>query len=309
VKSIEKLLIIFCILLMAYPIAAYAEVETGLDTTHDQGIIDGPTETVEGPTETIQEPTETTEELMEVSIIDDQTGAKEVIVTEDYTQQIVTDTIPMRPLNVRYNNVTTSSISIAWDDNMGYDQVESYNIYVNGNKVGSSEVSAYVIDDLLPGRTYEITITAVNFYGESFESDPISVTTLKKPGIAPANIKMLNVTENSAFLTWEGKGFYNIYLNGEFIDTTSKTYYQLNNLESNTDYEVAVESYEDTSLYETIVIRTGQAIQQENVLEIIQEGFEYLTAMWPYMAVIAGLIIAFAIASMMLGIFENFRIG
>jgi len=301
---LKKLLIIFCILLMAYPIATYAEVETGLDTTHDQGIIDGPTETVEGPTETIQEPTETTEELMEVSIIDDQTGAKEVIVTEDYTQQIVNDTIPMSPQNLRYNNITTDSISIVWEDNTGYDQVDSYNIYVNGTKVGSTDLSTYVIENLLPGRIYEITVTAVNYYGESFESNPIRVTTLKKPAIAPQNVKILNITENSAFLKWEGEGLYNIYLNGEFVDTTSNTYYQFNDLESNTDYEIAVESYEDTSLYETIAVRTVQAIQQENVLEIIQKGFEYITAMWPYIAVIAGLVIAFSIVSMILQVFS-----
>lgn len=114
----------------------------------------------------------------------------------------------------------------------------------------------------------------------------------------------MNITENSAFLKWEGEGLYNIYLNGEFVDTTSNTYYQFNDLESNTDYEIAVESYEDTSLYETIAVRTVQAIQQENVLEIIQKGFEYITAMWPYIAVIAGLVIAFSIVSMILQVFS-----
>lgn len=272
----KRLLIILCILLI-FPATAFAEIETELETD---------------------------EEAMKVSIVDDQTEAKEVIITEDYTNKVTTDMVPMRPLGLRYNNVTTNSISITWKDNMGYDEVTSYNIYVNGEKVGSTKISEYTINNLLPERTYEITVTAVNYYGESFESEPITVTTKKLQAVAPTNLRLNNATENSAFISWEGEGLYNVYLNGNFIGTTPKNNYQFNNLNENNIYEITIESYNDTNLYETIQIKTGQAINQENVSEIINTGFEYISAMWPYIAVIAGLIITFAITSMMLEIFN-----
>ena len=274
----KRLLIILCILLI-FPATAFAEIETELETD---------------------------EEAMKVSIVDDQTEAKEVIITEDYTNKVTTDMVPMRPLGLRYNNVTTNSISITWEDNMGYDEVTSYNIYVNGEKVGSTKISEYTITNLLPGRTYEITVTAINYYGESLESDPISVTTKKLQGIAPTNLKLNNITENSAYISWKGEGLYSIYLNGDFVDTTNKNYYQLNDLEENNEYEILIESVIDNTLCETMQLRTGQAIPQEDISEIINAGFEYINAMSPYIAVIAGLIIAFTIASMLLGIFDSF---
>lgn len=278
----KKLLITLCILFIhTYPIGIYAESEVEFEST---------------------EPAKS----MEITVIDDQTGPKEVIITEDYTEKVTTDMVPMRPLGLRYNNVTTNSISIVWDDNLGYDEVESYNIYLNGNKVGNSNLSEYTITNLLPGRTYEITVTAINYYGESLESDPISVTTKKLQGIAPTNLKLNNITENSAYISWKGEGLYSIYLNGDFVDTTNKNYYQLNDLEENNEYEILIESVIDNTLCETMQLRTGQAIPQEDISEIINAGFEYINAMSPYIAVIAGLIIAFTIASMLLGIFDSF---
>lgn len=290
-------------LLLAYPIAVYADVTTS-------EFINKPAEIVEEPTDPIEavESTETIEPT-EVNIIGDQTGPKEVIITEDYTQGITTDMAPMRPLGLRYNNITTNSISIVWDVNLGYDEVESYNIYLNGSKIGNSNVSEYTITNLLPGRTYEITVTAINYYGESLESEPINVATKKLQGIAPTNLKLNNITENSAYISWEGEGLYSIYLNGDFVNTTNKNYYQLNNLEENNDYEIVIESNIDNSLYQTMQLRTGQAIPQEDLLKIINIGFEYINIMSPYIAVIAGLIIAFAIASMLLGIFDGFLSG
>lgn len=280
----KKLLITLCILFLTYPIGIYAESEVEFEST---------------------EPAKS----MEITVIDDQTGPKEVIITEDYTEKVTTDMVPMRPLGLRYNNVTTNSISIVWDDNLGYDEVESYNIYLNGNKVGNSNLSEYTITNLLPGRTYEITVTAINYYGESLESDPISVTTKKLQGIAPTNLKLNNITENSAYISWKGEGLYSIYLNGDFVDTTNKNYYQLNDLEENNEYEILIESVIDNTLCETMQLRTGQAIPQEDISEIINAGFEYINAMSPYIAVIAGLIIAFTIASMLLGIFDSFLGG
>lgn len=295
----KKLFILFCVLIMTFPVAVYADNEGETGIILDQEIMEDPTEKITEETKEVIE--ESIEETRHIEI----TEPQEVIVKEDYTLQEVSDTIPMRPLNLKYNNVTKNSVSIVWDDNTGYDKVTSYNVYVNGNKVGNTKVSEYTIINLLPGRTYEITVTAINYYGESLESEPITVTTKKLQGVAPTNLRLNNVTENSAFISWEGEGLYNVYLNGNFIGTTPKNNYQFNNLNENDIYEITIESYNDTNLYETVQIKTGQAIQQEDVLEIINAGFDYISAMWPYTAVIAGLIIAFAIASMILGLFEN----
>lgn len=249
----------------------------------------------------------------ETVIINQYTGAQQVIITEDYTQEITTDSIPMPPLHLKYTNVTTDSVSIVWNENIGYDKVDSYNIYVNGGKVGNSKTSSYVIDDLLPGRKYKISITALNYYGESYESAPIEVITHRSPIATPKNVRAINITEKTALINWESNGLqdglYNIYLNGKFFDSTSNTYYQVNNLQSNTDYSIGIEPDGDSTLLTVIGVRTGDVIGQETISTIINSGFEYIGTIWPYMAVILGIVLTFAIASMILGVFENFDVG
>ena len=245
----------------------------------------------------------------EVVIINQYTGLQEVIIIDDYTEDPTTDSIPMRPLHLKHTNVTTNSVGIVWDENMGYDKVKSYNVYVNGAKVGNTKTSSYVIEELLPGRKYEITVTALNYYGESLESAPIEVITHRVPIATPKNIRVTNITEETATINWEKsdsqEGLYNIYLNGNFVDSTKNTYYQLDNLNSNTEYNVGIGPDGKKELLTVFTLRTGDSIGQENILAVIEAGFEYIGGIWPFLAVLLGIILSFAIATMILDTFGN----
>lgn len=234
-------------------------------------------------------------------------GQTEVLVEEqeeqiDDTGQIeqeisleTTDTIPMRPLSLRYVSVTPTSVTLTWDDNMGYDAVTSYNVYANGLKVGSTTVSSYTVSDLQPGKMYVFEVTAVNYYGESFASDPVRVITPKQPVEAPKNLRALNITDKTALITWEGEGAYEIYLNDELIGTVNRNEYLIQELEPGKSYRVRVCSAEDSSLYTLLDFTTGQTIDEFSLELIISKGFEYIQGMWPYLAVVLGCALAFAL--------------
>jgi hypothetical protein len=211
------------------------------------------------------------------------------------TEPITTDTIPMRPLNLRYANVTPTSVTLTWDDNMGYDAVTSYNVYQNGMKVGSTTVSSYVVSTLQPGKMYTFEVTAVNYYGESFASDPIRVITPKYEITAPRDLRALNITDKTALITWQGEGFYEIYLNDQLLGTTNRNEYFLEGLDPGKSYRVRVCSAEDSSLYTLLDFTTGQAIDEFSLETIMNKGFEYIQGMGPYLAVILGIALGFVL--------------
>lgn len=302
-----KRIIILILAILLMPIWTYADEPDSLSTENNK--------TEELEKEETSKASDNIEQnsLQESVIINQYTGLQEVIIIDDYTEEPTTDSVPMRPLNLRYTSVTTDSVSIVWDENMGYDEVTSYNIYVNGTKVGSTKTSSYVIENLFPGRKYEITITALNYFGESLESTPIEVITNRIPITTPNNIKVINVTENTAIISWENTSskevLYNLYLNGSFVGSTTNTYYQFDNLTSNSDYNIGIEPDGNPELLTLVSLRTGDVIDQETISEIVRTGFEYIRAWWPYLAVILGLVLSFAIIRMMLDVFANFDIG
>jgi hypothetical protein len=211
------------------------------------------------------------------------------------TEPITTDTIPMRPLNLRYINVTPTSVTLTWDDNMGYDAVTSYNVYANGLKVGSTTVSSYTVSNLQPGKMYTFEVTAVNYYGESFASDPVRVITPKYEITAPRDLRALNITDKTALITWQGEGFYEIYLNDQLLGTTNRNEYFLEGLDPGKSYRVRVCSAEDSSLYTLLDFTTGQAIDEFSLETIVTKGFEYIQGMGPYLAVVLGVALGFVL--------------
>lgn len=206
-----------------------------------------------------------------------------------------TDTIPMRPLNLRYVSVTPTSVTLTWDDNMGYDAVTSYNVYANGVKVGSSEVSSYTVSDLQPGKMYVFEVTAVNYYGESFASDPVRVITPTEPIEAPKELRAINITDKTALITWQGEGFYEIYLNDELLGTTNRNEYLLERLNPGKSYRVKIRSSENGNLYALLDFTTGQAIDDFSLETVVTKGFEYIQGMSPYLAVVLGVALAFVL--------------
>jgi hypothetical protein len=87
-----------------------------------------------------------------------------------------TDTEPPgAPSNVIALSKSASSIALTWTEPNDNDAVESYEIYVNGKLVGTSETTQFTVTGL-SSNVYSITVTAIDASGNiSDTSEPISV--------------------------------------------------------------------------------------------------------------------------------------
>lgn len=79
------------------------------------------------------------------------------------------------PTGLVVSGTTINSISLSWN---AVTNANSYNIYRNGTKVGSSTSTGYTDSGLIAGSTYSYTVTAIDTTtGESQQSAAISATT------------------------------------------------------------------------------------------------------------------------------------
>ena len=90
-------------------------------------------------------------------------------VTEDttvYAKWLKTsESVPTAPTNIKDKDNMSSKITVTWDKVSGAD---TYNIYVDGELKGENITDTkYTITGLKANTAYEITVTALNKYGES----------------------------------------------------------------------------------------------------------------------------------------------
>lgn len=79
------------------------------------------------------------------------------------------------PTGLAVAGTTLNTISLSWN---AVTNANSYNLYRNGTKVGSSTSTSYTDLDLIAGTTYSYTVTAIDgTAGESQQSAAISATT------------------------------------------------------------------------------------------------------------------------------------
>ncbi len=94
---------------------------------------------------------------------------------------IITDedsTPPTAPTNLKSTEVTGWTVSLSWDASTDDGEVDSYNIYCNGEKVGNAKSTTYVCSVPKLNTTYTFTVQAVDKGGNnSINSNSINVTT------------------------------------------------------------------------------------------------------------------------------------
>ncbi|CAL2112416.1 conserved protein of unknown function precursor containing a type A C-terminal secretion signal. Probable M12B family metalloprotease [Tenacibaculum sp. 190130A14a] len=110
-----------------------------------------------------------------------------------------TGNAPTAPLNVIATNITQTGASLSWDPSTSPGtHIDGYSVFVNGvftlytKDVTPDNLTSAVLNTLNPGRTYSITIGAVdgNNIRSRKESIPIEVTTLEDntPPSTPTNL-------------------------------------------------------------------------------------------------------------------------
>ncbi|KAL6427265.1 hypothetical protein ACFW04_008687 [Cataglyphis niger] len=106
-----------------------------------------------------------------------------------------------------------------------------------------------IVKNLTPYTTYMLEVTTVTKNGESQPSEPLYNTTLEAaPSSSPLNVKAMNVTNTTMFITWQSPEamngvlrYYEVYYNGLMKKVEEgKSITKLTSLLAYTDYNISV---------------------------------------------------------------------
>lgn len=170
--------------------------------------------------------------------------------------------VPAVPTGLAVSGTTESSVSLTWKPNT---QASSYNIYRDGNNVGTTNAASYRDGGLSANTTYSYTVSALNSSGESAQSMAVSATTLGASGIpaVPNGLTVSGTTTSSVSLTWNASAralAYNVYRNGNKVGSSSSTSYNDSGLSGGTNYIFAV----------TAVNSSGESAKSQTVTAATQ---------------------------------------
>jgi len=160
------------------------------------------------------------------------------------------------PQNVTSYNITENSMNLGWNDIADIENLKLYYVYVDG-EVYTTEVNTILIEGLEPGNTYSISLMTEMLDGSTSEMTPTILVNTLEDTIKPSIPTNLVVVDNIVYvvLSWDastdlgGISGYEIYRNGELIDTVSSvTYTDIAYTEGSLDYSViAVDNYANKS--------------------------------------------------------------
>ena len=163
------------------------------------------------------------------------------------------DSPPSSVDNLAVSAKTSDSIAIQWSAASDPDSgISEYRISVDDSPVDVTENTAYTVSGLSASTTYEIGVTAINGAGLAGPESSISATTEAPPAdtSGPSDVSNLTVSGtsvDSVSLSWEaasdpesGIAAYRVYVDGDFVDTSSDTSYVATGLAANTTYSLSV---------------------------------------------------------------------
>ncbi len=175
------------------------------------------------------------------------TQAIEVTGTPDYEP-------PTAPTGLTGTSDYSYRMNLSWNPATDNVAVESYNIYRDGVKIGSSTTTSYTDNTCTAATTYTYEVTACDTVpNESAKSAPAILTTQDADSVAPTvptNLRTTAVTASSVALAWNastdyyGVTGYNIYRNGAKIGSSATTSYTDNTCASATTYTYEVTAYD-----------------------------------------------------------------
>lgn len=151
-------------------------------------------------------------------------------------------TIPPDPVtNLTITEVTKTSATATWT---GTANASEYKVYLNGQLLGTTTDTSYPLTGLTPGTTYTVEVSPVEAGVEGQKASKTFTTLAPDP---VTSLDVINITTNSAIATWTGTpnaSEYKVYLDGQYIGTTTSTNYSLTGLSPNTTYTVQVSPVE-----------------------------------------------------------------
>ncbi len=167
------------------------------------------------------------------------------------------DTIaPTVPGNLTASNIGETSLDLSWaasTDNIG---VIGYEVFQDGNSLGTTATTNYSVSGLSPDTTYGFSVRAYDAASNYSAQTPVlSVTTLAPPPdteapTVPTNLSASSITDTTFLLSWSpasdnvGVVGYNLYIDGQPGGTSSTTNFLFEGLSPSTTYSVQVSAYD-----------------------------------------------------------------
>ena len=142
---------------------------------------------------------------------------------------------PTTPADLVATAVSGSEVDLSWTASTDAGgTVTGYDVYRNGELIGTSSTTSYRDTGLTAGNTYEYSVSAFDAAGKaSAETKSVSVTTAgagSQPTM-PTDVKATALNGSTAVLTWTassdktGITGYDIYCNGRLVATSTTTHF------------------------------------------------------------------------------------
>jgi chitodextrinase len=154
------------------------------------------------------------------------------------------DTIaPSKPANLRATTVTSNSAFLEWDESIDNAGIIGYQIFSGSTPIITVTGTSYHATGLAENAVYIFKVRALDAAGNFADSEPLRVHLGDRPP-KPTNLRITNLTGNSATLEWAPGPVqvtdYGIWCNDELIDTIKITQYIATGLAQSTPYTFKV---------------------------------------------------------------------
>ncbi len=143
-----------------------------------------------------------------------------------------------------------NSVDLAW---LPSDRATGYNVYRDGNLIGTTSATSYSDTSARNGSTYSYSVTALRDTAESTQSGAVSVTPVGATPAAPVGISS-TIGDGQIALAWSapaGANHYEIFRDGVSVGTSTAASYTATGLTNGTSYSFTVVAYRDNSIGST----------------------------------------------------------
>jgi len=155
---------------------------------------------------------------------------------------------PSVPTGLTATSVSSSQVALSWTD--ADSTVAGYQIYRDGNVIATATVANYTDNTVSQGTTYTYTVAAYNAAGiPSAQSSSLIVATPCTscgPSV-PTDLTATSVSSSQVSFSWTDADStvagYQIYRDGDVIDTTTVANYTDYTVNRETTYSYTVAAY------------------------------------------------------------------
>jgi chitodextrinase len=161
---------------------------------------------------------------------------------------------PTAPAFVEATGSTADSVAFAWPASLDNVGVAGYDLFSNGNKVGTTTATSYTFGSLSCGTSYTLAVDAYDGAGNRSPSAAVQASTSPCPDTSPPTVPGLPTqtgsTATSISILWSasldnvGVAGYDLFSNGNKVGTTTATSYTFGSLSCGTSYTLGVDAYD-----------------------------------------------------------------